>query len=105
MKVTLKEGFEYIPTWNDNDKQPNDGKIKVHMKFLSGADVSECYGADGKVDMKKEWLIICESVDNLEINGVEVGPEGIMSQPGLMPLYLELKAAYQTETVIDKKKL
>lgn len=104
MKVSLRDGFEYIPEWNGNKKEEK--KIKVKMRFQTGLDMTESIKPDGTIDKLKDWLSICESVENLEIeDGVVATSEDIATRGGLAGLYLELKAAYRKESVIDKKKL
>ena len=105
MRVIIKEGFDYIPMWNNNKKAKKAEQIVVHFKFLSGANFSDLIDENGKTDKKAEWLTTCESVENLFINDVEVNPEGIYTIPGLMDLYIELRLAYNRETTVDKKKL
>ena len=104
MRVSLREGFEYTPEWNGNKKE--DKPIKVKMRFQTGLDMTDSVKADGTIDKLKDWLSICESVENLEIeDGVMATPEDIATKGGLARLYLELKAAYRAESGVDKKKL
>jgi len=105
MKVILREGFDFIPEWNDNKKQKPEEQIKVHFKFLSGADLVETIDSDGKIDQAKEWDLVCTGIDNLDINGILVTPEGIRTIKGLSPLFVELKLAYKEESAFDKKKV
>lgn len=104
MKVYLKEGFEYIPTYNGNREANKSDQMKIKFRFLSGSDAVESYGDDGKIDQLKEWLFICDEVINFEVNDKPITPEDIFKKPGLMELYTELKLAYKLEAIIDKKK-
>ena len=104
MKVILKEGFTFTPEWNGNKKKEKKDQITVDFEFLSGANISEAYNDDGKLDRLKDWLLICKKVNNLDVNGVPVTPEGLYTIKGLAELYLEVRTAYRCETVIDKKK-
>ena len=104
MKLILKKGFDYTPDWNNNKKEKKEDQIVVHLNFLSGADFSELVGGDVKDKHLKEWLLNCESIKNLEINDKVITPEDVYLQPGLMDLYIDIKAAYNKETIIDKKK-
>jgi hypothetical protein len=102
MKVFLKDGFDYIPVWNNNVKEEKPAVI--HFRFLSGVDFTTVITNDGSTDNAKEWAIICESVENLDINGKKVEPMDIYEMKGLVDLYVELKLAYRNESVFDKKK-
>lgn len=112
MEVTLKEGFDYIPLWNGNRELPKEKQIVVHMRFQTGAELSDCTYAtiddEGKVvtvvDREKDWSTKCVSVENLKINGKDAQPLDIINVGGLNDLYLELKGKYREETAIDKKK-
>ena len=104
MKVSLKEGFDFTPLWNDNMELEESKRIKVKMRFQTGLDMTDAIAFDGTVDKVKDWLSICQSVENLEVNGKKATPIDICKIGGLAPLYLELKAAYRKETAIDKKK-
>lgn len=104
MKVSLKSGFDYIPKWNGNRKLPKDEQVKVKMRFQTGLDMTDCINFDGTINKEKDWLSICESVENLEVNGKVAKPVDICNEGGLVELYLELKTAYKNETAIDKKK-
>lgn len=104
MRVSLKDGFEYIPEWNGNKKLPKDEQIVVNMHFQTGLDLTESINLDGTINKEKDWLSICESIKNLEVDGKPAEPIDICSRGGLAGLYLELKSAYRAETAIDKKK-
>jgi hypothetical protein len=105
MKVSIKEGFIYTPFWNNNKEAKKKDQITVEFQFLRGCDIAEICDDTGKVDLKKDWLQICKSVNNLKVNNIDVTPEGVYEIQGLASLYLELKNAYKNESEIDKKKL
>ena len=105
MKLKIKETFEYIPKWNGNKEVDKKDQIKIVFKFFSGEDFTNVIDSEGKTDKLKEWITMCKSVINLEVNDVKITPEGIYNMSGLMDLYVELKLAYRDETIIDKKKL
>jgi hypothetical protein len=103
LKVSLREGFDYIPEWNDNKKEKE--PIKVFLRFQTGLDMTDLIGMDGKIDKMKDWLTICKSVENLfDDEGNKLGPEDIATNGALAGLYLELKGAYRSESVVNKKK-
>lgn len=104
MKVIIADGFDYIPIWRGNRKVDKKDQIKVHFTFLSGETFASTIDDNGKVDKLKEWLSMCDKIENLNINKIDVTPEGVYNIPGLMDLFIELKLAYNKETIIDKKK-
>ncbi|MCP4395328.1 MAG: hypothetical protein GY804_13825 [Alphaproteobacteria bacterium] len=108
MKVILKEGFTYIPKWNDNDKEKKADKIVVEFKFMTGIEVMDLY-AETKQDIKdyylKEWESICKSVTNLlDEDGKPIDIMEIPKNPGLAGLYAECTTAFRLESEVDKKK-
>ncbi len=104
MKVILKEGFTYIPKWNGNRKAKKEDQIDVYFKFMSADNMSDNIGEDGKYDADKEWLFICSKVNNLETEEGIVSALDIKSKATFLDLFLELKAAYKAESVVNKKK-
>ncbi|MCP4373654.1 MAG: hypothetical protein GY797_36975 [Deltaproteobacteria bacterium] len=119
MKVILKEGFTYIPKWNDNRKEKKEDQIVVEFKFLSGLDglgmvTNETLKDDEiKIGSKEymneysteEWKVICKSVSNFKDgDGNDIDKNIIPTQPGLAALYSECMTAFRAEAEVDKKK-
>ena len=108
MKVYLKSGFTYIPEWQGNREEKPEDQIKIHFKFLSANDLTETL-ADGKADVAKEWLFICDKIENLtvDIDGAEivVTPDGLYNIKSLYELYIECRLAFKAESNVSKKKL
>lgn len=64
----------------------------------------DCQDANGEYNEKKEWLVICESVENLEDDDGKVGPLEVYDKQGYFALFVEIKKAYKDESVFNKKK-
>jgi hypothetical protein len=106
MNVILKEGFNYIPKWNDNRKAKKDDQFSIDFTFLSGSTMSDILLTNDDNERKKlEWTTMCTGVNGLTINGEPITALDIFEKPGLSALYLELKLAIRNESEIDKKKL
>ncbi len=104
MKVILKEGFTYIPKWNDNRKAKKEDQFSIDFKFISANDMSDFIDEDGKYDADKEWSFICSKINNLGMDEGVVSALDLKSKATFLELFLELKAAYKAESVVDKKK-
>lgn len=100
MEVFLKEGFTYIPDWNGNKEQKPKDQIKINFTFMSGKDLANTV-VDGKFNSEAEWMIICESIENLTVNigkeKIVVDPEGLYNIKSLYALWFECNTAYSSK--------
>ncbi len=108
MKVILKEGFTYIPKWNDNDKEKPEDQIIVEFQFMTGLEAMDLFkivGDKAERDSLLEWELICKSVTNLKDgNGKDIHKMKIPQHRGLAGLYSECLTAFRLESEVDKKK-
>ena len=100
MKIDIAEGFDYIPEYNDNRKLPEKEQVVVHFKYLSVEDYTILM-KKGKMNKTEEWLMICDSIENLEINKRKYKPEDVCGKKGLAGFYGECYEAFQAKKEIE----
>jgi hypothetical protein len=100
MNLSLAQNYDFIPKWNDNQK---DGKpIKFKLKYLSASEKDECIEMDyvimngeskPRVKTNKDKYLIYSlvGIENLNINGREVKTaKDFLECPKLHKLYQEV---------------
>ena len=112
MDFSISDGFTYIVDIEDNKKLPEKQQAKINFKFATGFQVLDCLEAvqqdsgeiTTKTDNRKEWSYICDSVENMTVDGKPIDKMDIYDMGAFSKVYIQAITAYRLRTAINKKK-
>ena len=93
LRSVVKEK-KYVPKWKENDKSEPHEQFVINFKnFPGSSQLNKYISTEGKIDFSNFLIENIGKVENLRINGNEVGNGYALAQarhPDLLGLFVEL---------------